>query len=112
MKIYENPRNSVKFTEILRKSETINQNLRKIKKIIRQKANSHTKQTEVPMNRPGGMREAVESKTPKKLKSRRKKSVPREHDHEQRLEIPHNLAQFSSKKVVFEPSYGRLSARA
>ena len=35
--------------------------------------------------------------------------MPREHDHEQRLEIPHNLAQFSLKKAVFEPSYGRLS---
>ena len=30
-----------------------------VSEIVRQKANSHTKQTEVPLNRPGGMREAV-----------------------------------------------------
>ena len=38
-------------------------------------------------------------------------NMSREHDHERRLEIPHNLDKCLSKAVVFEPSYGRLSAR-
>ncbi len=38
-------------------------------------------------------------------------AIHRESRHEQRLEIPYNLDTFSPKVVVFELSYGRLSAR-
>ncbi len=41
-----------------------------------------------------------------------RKTKPLEDAHEQRLEIPDRAAKCLSKKDVFEPSYGRLSACA